>query len=213
MRDIFISAQINLLGSWTEAFPKAKLSADFSASDYKNINVDIIFWLHMNQDRQQWLSRTIESIKTSLTHAKIIVLANAPDQAEALHVLKLGAQGYCHAYVDVSILKEVKTVVSHGGLWIGQALLERLIEVTTQLAGNPSIVVADLLKKLTKREQQVALEASKGLSNKEIARVLNITERTVKAHLAAAFVTLGAKDRLQLALMLTNNQSIKSPNL
>jgi DNA-binding NarL/FixJ family response regulator len=62
-----------------------------------------------------------------------------------------------------------------------------------------------LLEKLTKREQEVATEASKGLSNKEIARILSITERTVKAHLASIFERLGAKDRLQLALMLNNN--------
>jgi two-component system, NarL family, nitrate/nitrite response regulator NarL len=58
------------------------------------------------------------------------------------------------------------------------------------------------LKLLTKREKEVAIEAAKGLSNKEIARILKITERTVKAHLSSTFERLGAKDRLHLALML-----------
>lgn len=208
MQDIFISPLKNGLVSWVEAFPKAKMSATVEVKPTKvQKNMPIIFWLHMNEDRQQWLKNTIEKIVSHYSHAKIIVLANVPEDAEALHVLKLGAHGYSHAYVDAPVLNEIKTVVSHGGLWIGQALLQRLIVVTTQLTGNPPMVVEDLLEKLTKRQRQVALEAAKGLSNKEIARVLAITGRTVKAHLAAAFVALEAKDRLQLALMLTNNQN------
>ena len=62
-----------------------------------------------------------------------------------------------------------------------------------------------LLSQLTKRQKDVAIEAAKGLSNKEIARILSISERTVKAHLAATFECLKAKDRLQLALMLNSN--------
>ncbi|CAN0295859.1 unnamed protein product, partial [Chrysoparadoxa australica] len=54
-------------------------------------------------------------------------------------------------------------------------------------------------------EKQTALEAAKGFSNKEIARLLNITERTVKAHISKVYEKLGVKDRLQLALMLNNN--------
>jgi DNA-binding NarL/FixJ family response regulator len=103
------------------------------------------------------------------------------------------------------VLKEIKAVISHGGLWVGQDILQGLIEASTKLVTNRPEHVDGLLEKLTKREKEVALEASKGLSNKEIARVLSITERTVKAHLASIFERLGAKDRLQLALMLNNN--------
>lgn len=207
MRDIFISSQAQFLSSWSAAFPKAELSKVVVQANKTQASKAVVFWLHMQPDCQEWLKNNIEKILESYSQAKIIVLANVPEDAEALYVLKLGAHGYSHAYVDAPVLKEIKTVVNHGGLWIGQALLQRLILVTTQLTGNPPAVVENLLEKLTKREQQVALEASKGLSNKEIARVLAITERTVKAHLAAAFLALGAKDRLQLALMLTNNQN------
>ena len=50
--------------------------------------------------------------------------------------------------------------------------------------------------------------AAKGLSNKEIARILKITERTVKAHLASIFELLKVKDRLHLALMLNRDYQI-----
>ena len=134
--------------------------------------------------------------------AKIAVLANAPNQAEAFYCMSLGVVAYSHAYSPAKMLSEIKTVVTNGGVWLGQDFLKRLIEVSTSLAGNQAEQVAQHLSALSKREKQVALEAAKGLSNKEIARILNITERTVKAHLSSTFTRLNVKDRLHLALIL-----------
>jgi two-component system, NarL family, nitrate/nitrite response regulator NarL len=205
MQDIFISPLNAGLISWVEAFPKAKIAAIVKKPTKQQKTDAILFWLHMNADRQQWLTSSIALIQKEYKSAKIIVLANAPVQAEALHALSLGAVGYCHAYSAPEVLREIKTVVSHGGLWLGNELLKRLIEVSTALAGNQPQQVESLLAQLTKRQKDVAIEAAKGLSNKEIARILKITERTVKAHLAATFENLKVKDRLQLALMLNSN--------
>lgn len=201
--DLFITTQPQLLSDWQLAFPKAKLATDFSIVNQNE--PETMFWLHMNVDRQQWMTATIKSILQNNPRAKVIILANAPNQAEAFYCLGLGALGYCHAFSAAKLLKEVKTVVQHGGVWMSNELLKQLIEITTRLVGNQPEQVAALLIKLTNRERDVALEAAKGLSNKEIARLLNITDRTVKAHLSSIFETLGAKDRLQLALMLNSN--------
>jgi DNA-binding NarL/FixJ family response regulator len=210
MNDIFISTLPVLVSSWIQAFPKATLVGAVtdvigSTNLNANNNKPTIFWLHMNEDRQQWMANTIALISKEYADAKVVVLANIPNQAESVHALSLGAMGYCHAHVESAVLKEIRAVISHGGLWLGQDILQRLIEVSTKLIGNQPDYVESLLEKLTSREQEVAVEAAKGLSNKEIARILNITDRTVKAHLASIFERLGAKDRLQLALMLNNN--------
>ena len=207
MHDTFITPLENALISWVEAFPKAKTAATVIAKPTKaqikaQTSDSLIYWLHMNEDRQEWLVNTISLVQKKYKNAKIVVLANAPNQAEALHALSLGVVAYAHAYSPAKILIEIKTVVSNGGVWIGQDLLMRLIEVSTSLAGNQAAQVDKHLHLLTKREKQVAIEAAKGLSNKEIARILSITERTVKAHLSSTFERLGAKDRLHLALML-----------
>ena len=203
MQDIFISPLDSGLASWVEAFPKAKISAAINAKPTKIQKAATpIFWLHMNEDRQQWLTNTIQTIQKQYENAKIVVLANAPNQAEAFHAMSMGVVAYSHAYSPAFVLTEIKTVISHGGVWLGPDLLKRIIEVSTSLAGNQAEQVDQHLKSLTKREKQVAIEAAKGLSNKEIARILAITERTVKAHLSSIFESLGAKDRLHLALML-----------
>lgn len=181
----------------------------------------IVFWLHINQasqvdptqfdptqfDLSQFdLSQTVSDIRQHFDTARIVVLDNAPNHDTSLTVLGLGVAGYAHAYSAPEVLAEIRAVVSHGGLWLGQQLLQHLIESTVKLTGNNPKQVDKLLKLLTKREREVSLQAAKGLSNKEIARTLNITERTVKAHLAASFERLKVKDRLQLALMLNKQE-------
>lgn len=213
MQDIFISTLPTHIDSWSEAFPDSIVIAGLENADSNsrfsfNNSEATVFWLHMNEDRQQWLANTIATILNTYTEAKIVVLANMPNHAESLHALSLGAMGYAHAYSASDSLKEIKTVISHGGLWLGQELLQRLIETSTKLTGNQPAYVEGLLAQLTHREKEVAVEAAKGLSNKEIARILDITERTVKAHLASIFERLGAKDRLQLALMLNKHQRL-----
>ena len=217
MQDIFISPISVPMRNWSEAFPDALFVqgvAEISFAQHPNATI----WLHKNQveaataliledQPNQWLTDAVQAVRKAAQAANIqavrmIVLANAPHQTEAIHCLRVGAMGYSHAYTDSKVLQEIKTVVENGGVWIGQDALRQLIESSSKRVGSQAEYVEGLLNKLTTREREVALQTAKGDSNKEIARTLQITERTVKAHLAHIFERLGAKDRLQLALML-----------
>jgi len=196
-----------LISGWAEAFPDALLVKDVlevssNLEIVASYSAALIFWLHINNSQKDLLPAAIAKLLQSYPDAKVVVLANTPSHAETLQALSAGAMGYAHAYSGPEMLKEIRTVINHGGIWLGQQLLKRLIETSVKLTGNRSELVEELLGRLTSREKEVAIEASKGLSNKEIARALDITERTVKAHLAKSFERLGVKDRLQLALML-----------
>lgn len=208
MQDIFVSTLTKGIASWTKAFPDRILLKDISKLHTRLADASqqpLIFWLHTH-DRLKWTELVAEIFKR-YQFAKIVILDNNPNHEQSLQALSTGAMGYAHAYAAPELLTEVKAVISHGGIWLGQLLLQRLIETSVKLTGSSPEYVDALLSQLTKREKQVALEAAKGLSNKEIARILNITDRTVKAHLASTFERLHAKDRLQLALMLN-----KQPN-
>ncbi len=165
-----------------------------------------MIWLHVENPKDK-TAKIVGGALSALPDIKIVVLANQPSQQDAFNAMSAGASGYCHAYSDALVLHEVRSVVVHGGIWLGRELLQQLIHVTTDIVGAQSAQVADVLAKLTQRERDVAIEAAKGLSNKEIARVLNITERTVKAHISACFERLHIKDRLQLALILNDKAS------
>jgi len=204
MQDVFLTTLNRPLESWNQAFGHCYLCMDVPCALPNAADIGM-FWLHMNKDRQHWMQNAVKRIQASFPNAKMVVLANVPDQAEALFALSLGAVGYAHAYAAAETLNEIKMVISHGGVWLGNELLQKLIQVSTSLVNSQPVRVEQILAKLTKREQEVATEAAKGLSNKEIARILGITERTVKAHLASIFNNLKLKDRLQLALMLNKN--------
>lgn len=229
MQHIFISTLQQPISSWKQAFADCLLVKNMTELNdtYANItqldkhapnlkhdyaaNADIpLFWLHLNGATQTHLLEVVRGIRWFSKDARIIVLDNAPNHETSIKALSAGVVGYAHAYSPPEVLIEIKAVVTHGGLWLGQQLLQRLIETTTKLTGNNPAHVGKLLELLTKRERQVALQAAKGLSNKEIARQLDITERTVKAHLAASFERLKVKDRLQLALLLNKQESAET---
>lgn len=202
MRDIFVCPHGNMLRNWKQAYPKALVTVSVMTVP---VSEPVVFWVHANVNDGQWLKNIMAQINKKFRASKIIVLANTPSQADALAAITQGASAYCHAYSDSKVLKEIKTVVMHGGIWLGNDLLQTIIGATKPIVHNTSEAAERALDLLTNREKQTALEAAKGFSNKEIARLLNITERTVKAHISKVYEKLGVKDRLQLALMLNDN--------
>lgn len=206
MLDLFISPRNSLLQNWVSLSSEAACYASLAAVKLAGDDA-CLFWLHADANSEQWLEDTIVQIQARYAHARIVVLANVPMQADALSALRLGATGYCHAYTDSAVLSEVKAVVSHGGIWLGQELLQHLIGVSREVVTVKPASVSAALALLTPREREVARLAAIALSNKEIARRLDITERTVKAHLSSSFERLGVKDRLQLALVLNETST------
>jgi two-component system, NarL family, nitrate/nitrite response regulator NarL len=138
-----------------------------------------------------WLSYTAAN--------QIVFLSSTPSDAEHLAALTAGARGYCHAYAASESLQAILNVVAAGGVWAGPAILQALIRSMNKLF-TPKDTQA-WMEPLTAREREVALLASNGSVNKDIARELGITERTVKFHLSLIFEKLKVSDRLQLALL------------
>lgn len=131
---------------------------------------------------------------------QIIASSSNPKDHEAMAALDAGCVGYCHAFTDAGTLRQIQLVVQAGHVWIGPALMQKLIRganLAAPLVAKPAL---DWRDHLTPRETEVAVMAAKGASNLDIATACEISERTVKAHLSAAFDKLGVSDRLQLAL-------------
>lgn len=204
-KDIVITRLNIILENWLKAFPTVLVYPSVAEANLTVCPVTII-WLNIGSETMEWLMDNLNALFLIDSQLKVVVLSNAPSQEEGAKVLSGGALGYCHAYSSAEVLVQVRSVVANGGFWIGREMLHYLIVSSQQLVTAQPEKVAGFLDKLSARERQVAMQVSEGLSNKEIARNLNITERTVKAHISASFVALGVKDRLQLALMLNNRQ-------
>lgn len=126
----------------------------------------------------------------------VVVGTMRTNDEEGKQVLSAGASGYVHAYSPAKALSTVLETVNSGSVWLGPTLLARLLRDI-----DKNIPQQDGWDKgLTVREKEVAQRASIGHSNQAIADALDITERTVRAHLSAVFEKLGVNDRLLLAL-------------
>lgn len=140
---------------------------------------------------------------------KILVATQLFNADEELALLRVGVMGCFRKDIDLALLNRVVTVVREGGLWITRSLIPGLIEEIRARHGDK---VKDVpvrknhrLEFLTRREQEVATLVGSGASNKQIARMLNISDRTVKAHLTTVFQKLGVTDRLHLGLYMSGN--------
>jgi DNA-binding NarL/FixJ family response regulator len=158
----------------------------------------------------------IASIQKLRAAARIIVLTEAPDEREGIAILKAGARGYCHRDIDMALLEKATHVVLKGEIWVGRKLIPHLLEeltvLTEQRRRDAPGRSDERLERVTPRERQIVDLLSVGASNKEIAKRLNVTERTVKAHLTAIFRKLGLSGRLQLALFaLEHGRSVREP--
>jgi DNA-binding NarL/FixJ family response regulator len=158
----------------------------------------------------------IASVQKLRAAARIIVLTEAPDEREGIAILKAGARGYCHRDIDIGLLEKATHVVLKGEIWVGRKLIPHLLEeltvLTEQRRRDAPGRSDERLERVTPRERQIVDLLSVGASNKEIAKRLNVTERTVKAHLTAIFRKLGLSGRLQLALFaLEHGRSAREP--
>ncbi|MDO9220202.1 MAG: response regulator transcription factor [Thiobacillus sp.] len=204
-RHVFLTARPQPIPRWLKAFPDALLMHDQGPdkTDLLPLENACVVWLHTAGDdlagNALALSDWLKMLRTAAPHAPVVVLANMPEDDQAMAALAAGASGYCSALSLPAVLHQVASVVEHGGQWVGPQLMRRLMQ---GLAERNSAPPEPALDKLSQRERQVAEAVARGATNKEIARVMAITERTVKAHLTASFEKLGVRDRMQLSLLV-----------
>jgi DNA-binding NarL/FixJ family response regulator len=146
--------------------------------------------------------RRLKDLAGPCSNSKLIALCHTPSDDLELDCIKYaGARGCCSIKYSADQLEHVIAAVERGELWIRRSLMTRLAqELTDALRGQAVKLEPRGPVALTQREREIALLVCAGNSNKQIARLLDITERTVKAHLSEIFRKMGIGDRLMLAL-------------
>jgi DNA-binding NarL/FixJ family response regulator len=130
-------------------------------------------------------------ITESRPEVHVVVLTSFDDKQRILDALAAGATGYLLKDAEPDeVLAAIRTAVVGGS-----PLDPRAARVLVDARREQSPARA-----LSPREEEVLRLLATGLANKQIARRLGITERTVKAHLTSVFQQLGVSDRTQAAL-------------
>ena len=125
----------------------------------------------------------------------VLVLTSYSDSERIIAALDAGAVGYLLKDADPEDVLQGIRAVSRGESPIHPKAARALLGVR---AGSSQV-------QLTSRETEVLTLVRAGLANKQIARRLDISERTVKAHLTSAFARIGVSDRTQAALWAERN--------
>lgn len=142
-------------------------------------------------------------------NAKLVLAGGSFPPQRELAALAAGVVACCGDDEPVIDMERVIAVVMQGGVWISRTTLPhfvgRLQAFSARTNGHVTRMDEGTASELTSRQLDVARLVGQGASNKEIARTLGITDRTVKAHLTAIFEKLGIADRLRLALYVTRH--------
>lgn len=134
--------------------------------------------------------------------SRIFLLSDQPDHEEGFAFLKLGIVGYGNSYISAERLAEAVHVITSGGVWLGQKIIQQLILEAYKNSGKNVENIEATLAVLTPKERRVADLVARGETNLEIAADLAISERTVKAHLTSIYEKVHVGNRLSLALLL-----------
>jgi DNA-binding NarL/FixJ family response regulator len=201
---LFISPAGAMLPAWAQAFADARSIAMGALAGAPMPHA--VVWLRLDQALP--LESQVAAVRSRCGALPVVVMSDLPQDDEAMAALSAQARGYCNSHAGADVLSKVASVVSQGGLWIGETLMHRILSVQHLIRVPESPARPDWRLKLTAREIEVAELAAPGTRYKEIARQLMITERTVKMHMASILEKLGLRDRLQLALLASERQPI-----
>ena len=118
---------------------------------------------------------------------RVLVLTSATEPSAAAAAVRAGAAGVVYKDIDPAALVRAIRAVHDGNVLLAPEAIGSLVRGSR----------ADTL---TAREREVLSGIADGKSNREIARLLRVSEKTVKAHVSAVLAKLGVQDRTQAAV-------------
>ena len=145
--------------------------------------------------------------RASFPHIPVVVLSAAEEHDHIQRLLANGVLGFINKSSPSEVIIGALNLVLAGGVYVPPSLLGRISD------GEHGMVELDAgsQETLTRRQIDVLRELAKGQSNKQIARSLNVTEGTVKIHLASIFRILNVASRTE-ALLLAQKMGLGQPN-
>jgi DNA-binding NarL/FixJ family response regulator len=126
--------------------------------------------------------------------ARVVVLTSMTEQARVPAALRAGAAGYLYKDVDPPALVQAIRAVHDGHVLLHPEAAEAMV------GGESPAREEGGLDTLTDREREVLVQIALGRSNREIARALIVSEKTIKTHVSNILMKLGLADRTQAAL-------------
>ena len=141
-------------------------------------------------------------IKDQHPEIKIIILTTFDDDEYIFKALRDGASGYLLKGISVAELITAIHKVYKGSAMINEDIASKVVSLFSDIAKNKLYIEVNELgkKDISHAEQRIITLVSRGLSNKEIASELSLSEGTVRNYLSNILEKLNLRDRTQLAI-------------
>jgi DNA-binding NarL/FixJ family response regulator len=143
--------------------------------------------------------RLIPEIRKTNPETRILLATGSPDRELVTEAFRYGADGVFCRTSSFELLCKSVDALARGQIWANSAELRYVLDEFTRAPKQRKVDPA-VEKRMTKRESDVVRLAVEGLSNREIARELGLTEHTVKNYLFRIFDKLGVSNRVELVL-------------
>ena len=140
-------------------------------------------------------------VKSQYPNCRVLILTMFEHDEYLMEALRAGADGYLLKDSSSEQVVEAIRKVSQGDSVIHPRMTQKLITYHQKNSERNENVLSD-------REKEVLFELVKGLSNKEIAEVLFISDKTVKIHINKIFKKLNVKSRTQAVIYAVQNQLV-----
>ena len=130
------------------------------------------------------------------------MLTTFDDDKYVFSALKYGASGYLLKGISVDELEKAIHVVYGGGAMINPEIASKVVELFSEMAQqNYDVMIeAENIEKINDMEWDIIKDVGHGMSNKEIADHIGLTEGTVRNYISTILKKIGLRDRTQLAI-------------
>lgn len=152
----------------------------------------------------------VRELRTHSPEIRTVLLLDSAERGLVIDAFRAGAKGiFCREDSLTSLCRCIEAVHA-GQIWANSTQLESVLDAFARVA-PPRLVESNGKTPLSKREQEVAQLVSEGLSNREIAKQLNLSEHTVKNYLFHIFEKLGMSSRVELVLYARAQERTPEP--
>jgi DNA-binding NarL/FixJ family response regulator len=139
-------------------------------------------------------------VRDGLAHSKVIALTTFDTDENVIEALRAGASGFLLKGVSPDALLDAIRVVAAGGAVLAPTVTRHILDRFALRLTTADIEPATQLRALSAREIEVLRLLARGMSNREIAEELVLTETTVKSHLSHLLMKLDLRDRTQAVI-------------
>ena len=172
----------------------------------QKLNPDIIL-LDLDMPRMGG-KETLQNLLNINPDLNVLILTVSEDNDDLIQCMTLGAKGYLLKNINTDFLLDSIHKVYEGNNILSPSMISTLID---QFRPNEKEKNEDLYDSLTPREKEILAWLTKGISNKEIARFLSVSESTIKLHVQNILRKLNLHSRVQAAIYALEHGFDKTP--